>query len=395
MKNEECNETSRPQAEEQAPTPAPVPSEPRSSRDPAPALPGSARPRARAAALPGAAQAAREPAKWLRHALVCLDRSALGERALPFALSIARTWGARLTLLHVLEPERHPLEHLPSDALDWEVFRAESRMYLDRVRQRVGRSDLPSTARILQGHVAEQIVREGRESRVDLTVLSSHGERGLSGWAMGSTAQMVVSRAQGSLLIVPAVRAAEDAGTEVRFRRIMAPLDGSQRAECVLPVLVGLAREHAAELLLTHVVPEVGLTCPGHQEEEVRQMALRLQHRNEQAAERYLDQVRRRLGAEDLRVRTVLHREAEVWEALLGTVQHEDVDLLVMAAHGQTGRCDRPYGSVAQSVLSRGSVPLLLIQDVAPDEMSWQLSATQFHKVPRPHGAGLCRGESR
>jgi len=46
-------------------------------------------------------------------------------------------------------------------------------------------------------------------------------------------------------------------------------------------------------------------------------------------------------------------------------------------------------------VLSRGSVPLLLIQDVAPDEMSWQLSATQFHKVPRPHGAGLCRGESR
>ena len=40
----------------------------------------------------------------------------------------------------------------------------------------------------------------------------------------------------------------------MRYRRILVPLDGSQRAEHVLPMASALAERHAAELVLLHVV---------------------------------------------------------------------------------------------------------------------------------------------
>lgn len=63
---------------------------------------------------------------------------------------------------------------------------------------------MTSAIELLEGRPAEQIINFAGAHQVDLVALSSHGEGGLSGWALSSTAAMVVARTRSSVLVVPA-----------------------------------------------------------------------------------------------------------------------------------------------------------------------------------------------
>jgi nucleotide-binding universal stress UspA family protein len=91
-----------------------------------------------------------------------------------------------------------------------------------------------------------------RELAADLTVIATHGEGGLGAWNLGSTAQQVLALAPSAVLVVPA-RASQQRSASVK--RIMVPLDGSLRTECVLPPVAQLARVHGVGSAV-HVVTE-------------------------------------------------------------------------------------------------------------------------------------------
>ena len=110
-----------------------------------------------------------------------------------------------MTLLRVLE--RPAISNATShhhDAVDWEMRRAEAQSQLSRIERDLKAKGLTSTVELLEGRPAEQIINFARAQHCDLVVLSSHGEGGLTGWALSSTALMVVARTHGSLLVVPA-----------------------------------------------------------------------------------------------------------------------------------------------------------------------------------------------
>ena len=44
--------------------------------------------------------------------------------------------------------------------------------------------------------------------------------------------------------------------------------------------------------------------------------------------------------------------------------QEEDIDLVVLCAHGYTGQSTWPYGTVARNYIEHGTKPVLVIQDV-------------------------------
>jgi nucleotide-binding universal stress UspA family protein len=44
--------------------------------------------------------------------------------------------------------------------------------------------------------------------------------------------------------------------------------------------------------------------------------------------------------------------------------QEQDIDLVVLCAHGYTGQSTWPYGSVARNYMEHGNKPVLVIQDV-------------------------------
>jgi nucleotide-binding universal stress UspA family protein len=305
------------------------------------------------------------PELTIRHVLIPLDGSALAACALPWAVAVAQALAARMTLLRVLErPAIASATSHHHDAVDWEMRRAEALSQLAQIDHDLKARELTSAIALLEGRPAEQIINFAQAQHVDLVVLSSHGEGGLTGWALSSTALMVIARTHSSVLIVPAHAAEGQRIGDVRLRRLLVPLDCSPRSECVLPLATALARAHDAEMILAHVVPEPEMPRRLPPSAEDLAVASQVTARNRLEGERYLGDLRDRLVDRKVRVGTrivVASRRARTIRAM---ADEADVDLVLVSAHGQTGDPHERYGSVAARLLGESNRPLMLLQDL-------------------------------
>jgi nucleotide-binding universal stress UspA family protein len=134
----------------------------------------------------------------LKNILLPLDRSERSLRALAPAADLCRLFGARLMLLHVLEPEEDPVT-------------AEA--YFRAVETRAGYQGVAVTTLIESGSVVEEILDVARFHDIDLIAMATHGRRGLSRLTMGSVTEGVLRKAFVPLL---AVRTATSTAREGR-----------------------------------------------------------------------------------------------------------------------------------------------------------------------------------
>jgi nucleotide-binding universal stress UspA family protein len=325
-----------------------------------------------------AASAAQLSALGSKHRiLVCLDRTSASETCVPYAVSLARTFGSSLTLVHVMPPHRDSGQTI--DALGWEISRQEVRGYLERIEREASQAlGYAVDVRLEQGRPAERIVDLARELRADVTVLGGHGSQAPAR-TLGATAQQVISSMRGSVLI--AHRACE-----VSPRRILVPLDGSPRTESVLPAAARLAAAHDAELLLVHVVQEPIATPLLHAADGM-ELAQRLASRLEAAAKRYLERLQRQLTVQGTQSQIFVERHANTHQCLLEISQRERAELIVLSAHGSACDAARAFGSVTTYLLAHSPVPLLVLQDL-PDLGASRLGDVDAKLAPPPLRAG-------
>jgi len=301
----------------------------------------------------------------LTHILVPLDGSPLAEGVLPHAVALAQTFDSKVTLLQVVGRVPQVGEDWAVDPLDWKMRQSEAEAYLDRVTESLIKVDLDASCVLLEGKGAEQMIEFTREKVVDLIVLSSHGRGGLSPWNISSVVQKVILQSWVPVLIVRAYESRSVELTGLRYRRVLVPLDGSQRAECVLPLATAVARTQGSELLLGHVVPEPVTPRPGPLTEEEEALADRLNALNREAAEKYLRDLRSRLSGEE---RIQLLEGGSPAARLHELVEEEKVDLVALSAHGHFADHRWPYGSVALSFVAYGTTPLLILQDIEQEQ---------------------------
>jgi len=308
------------------------------------------------------------------HVLVPLDGSPLAESVLPHALEMARAFTAKTTLLQVVEQGPAAQTSPAVDPLDWHLRKAEAEAYLHDVVERIGEPQLGLRYECVEGQAAERILDFAHRHDVDLIALCSHGRSGLSGWNVSSVVQKIILRAHVSALLVRAYHGGPTFQEPLRYRRMVVTLDGSQRAECVLPLATRIARFHDAELLLTHVVrrPEMPRRSPP----EILDLKLaeRVVERNRQDATQYLDYLQARLSSDlgETQHRLLIRENAAA--ALHDLVDEEEAELVVMSAHGHSGGNRWPYGSVAVSFIVYGRTPLLIVQDLPPGEIEHSLA---------------------
>lgn len=312
--------------------------------------------------VPGGPESGKDRVLMIRQILAPLDGSPLAEGVLPHLVALCRALDSHATLLRVVASARKNRARLAVSALRSRMMRAEAGAYLREVARRLQDVGLTATVSLLEGDPASRILEYVRHEDVDLILLSSHGQSGLAEWGMSSVVQKVIMHAFAPVLLVRAFGTSSQGRLDtLRYRRIMVPVDGSQRAECALPLAEALANVHGASLLLSHVVaePEVPRRMPLRAEE--RRLADRLTASNREDAERYLEGLRSRLSAD---VRVHLRVGANPAVALHDLMRAEEIDLVVLSAHGYSGGMRWPYGSVALNLLFYGTAPLMMVQDL-------------------------------
>jgi nucleotide-binding universal stress UspA family protein len=324
--------------------------------------------------------------------LVPLDGSSLAERALPHAEHFSRIFGASITLLQVLEPTSYHENPNAVDPLSWQIRKTEADVYMQgiaaRTRENLGENALIGVNKkksrvdyaIREGKTAENIVDFAHAENIDLLVISTHGSGGLSRWNISSVTQKVINLVYLHVLIVRAYDQTEIDETKIHYRRILLPFDISRRAETSLPAAIALSAgetsmRNAAEvensnadrstkktkLVLAAIIKPPEIPIPKPFPLEIGQLSEKLMQISRKAVGNYLNEMKERLQVE---CETRVVETDSVPSAIQELAGEDDIDLVVLSAHGYTGQFIWPYGTVTRNYIEHGTRPVLVIQDV-------------------------------
>jgi len=306
----------------------------------------------------------------INHILVPLDGSALAECVLPHVIAIAPVTNARVTLLHVMQPLQSGREGSAVDPIEWHLQKQNSEKYLEHVASQLNGSGILGVERmILEGGPASSVVDFARNNNVDLIVLSTHGQSGLSGWNVSSVVQKILLRSYKSILLVRAYLPASARMTKVRYKRLFIGLDCSPRSEFVLPFAISLAQFHKSQVILESVVEKPQAINRFPLSDEDTDLINKFVERNYQAATRYLKQLVTQFSMKELKLKAHVSTGDNAITVLHDMAEESNPDLVLLAAHGYTGERRWPYGSVTTSFIAYGNTSLMIMQDLAKTEI--------------------------
>lgn len=138
------------------------------------------------------------------------------------------------------------------------------------------------------------------------------------------------------------------------FERILVPLDGSPRAEAVLPQIARILKREDSEILLLGI-PQPPSVAFGTE----LAPPLIVDYRGETRS--YLARLEKRWAEEGARVRALVE-EGSPAGTILETAERENVTLIAMATHGRSGLARWVFGSVTEKVLRASAVPVLVLR---------------------------------
>lgn len=288
----------------------------------------------------------------LKNVLFATDFSPNSNAALPYAMSVADRYGAKLLAVHVKPSEAEILFSSPES---WPAIIDEENRWINDCVQNLETQvrGTPHEVLTVRGKVADALIQIIADRSIDLLVLGTHGRTGLGKLFIGSVAEEIFRRAPCPVLSVgPNVAGTPDG--EIQFRRILFATDFSEDSLAALPYAVSLAEEDQAQLALLHVVeqPAAGIADL----EDVKESLM-------------------------LRLRELVPPEAELWchaecvvefghqfapaaQPILEAARRQSADLIVLGARplrGKLGLVTHLASTTAQ-ILTQAACPVLTVR---------------------------------
>lgn len=189
----------------------------------------------------------------LTNILVGTDFSPASDRALDYALSLARRYEARIFLAHVITSDADVMmaPEIMARTYENEVCQAQWRMGEILISGRL--RDVFHETVIEHGSLWPTLEALIGKHYIDLVVVGTHGASGLQKILLGSGAEQIFRQANCPVLTVgPA--ATGGAPKELEFKNILFATDFGLGAEREAAYAFSFAEEHQANLTLLHVV---------------------------------------------------------------------------------------------------------------------------------------------
>ena len=295
--------------------------------------------------------------------LVPLDGSERAEQALPYALTLATEGGAVVLLQVVPDAEtlRKPLGQVLMTADEVrEMLTSLARKDLERGAERYPAGDRVRYELLTPfGDTAGTLLETAEQQNADLIVMASTGRGALSRLALGSVADRVARNATTPVLLIRESDESPTAGAP-HIRRIVVPLDESERAQRALPFALTLAQRLGVELALVTVLePQVyTMTSPTFGLPVSADLYGEMETQIRSAAEERLATASRDLTSAGATVSTHL-LQGSAAGALLDFTNEDDV--IVMTSRGASGIARWLLGSVAEKLVRQAAAPVLLV----------------------------------
>ncbi|MBL7211934.1 MAG: universal stress protein [Desulfobacteraceae bacterium] len=297
----------------------------------------------------------------LKNIICTTDFSDLSNIAIPFGTALAKEFGAKLYLCHVID--------LSAVAMYGEGFleplERETRItdYAhDDLRRLIGDQPVDWEPLVPVGHTAGEIARLAEEKDADLVVSATQGRSGLKRLVLGSVTERLMRTLPCPLLVVrgPEQEQAASMDETVWFQRILVGCDFSSDSELTFQYGLSLAQEFQSEVHLAHVIePAVykDLLRPSIEEKEGFQQDLR-KMLNDRLTGMVPEEVHNWCTPQTILLAGQPHEELTKYAVV------HDVDLIVLGVRGH-GLVETLFvGSTTDRVVREAPCPVLSVRPI-------------------------------
>ena len=143
----------------------------------------------------------------------------------------------------------------------------------------------------------------------------------------------------------------------IKIKKILFPLDLTENSSKILPYVLSISEKYDSIVYLLHVVQDLNrwgkLYVPHPSMDKFQKEAI-------EVAKKAMDRVceNELQSCPNFQKRVV---SGDAVDEILKVVESEDIDLLIMGTHGRKGLEHTIFGSVADNVVKKSPVPVLVI----------------------------------
>lgn len=292
--------------------------------------------------------------KTFKRILFARDFSSCSRYAMPYALALAKKFGAELHFVYAETLHGEPFVNAENAAQATE--RARER--LSSLEEYVSEEELPDEIEhvvVRDVAAAPAIVTYAEDHEMDLIVMGTHGRRGMQNLLLGSVAREVVRSAHCAVLTIR--ERERPTKPPYGFERLLVPFDFSGHARQTLQHARELASLYGAEVDILHIIEDT--LHPAFYSWSVSSIYDAHPDIEEKAAER-LRTMNAELDAPDVPVHVTV-RPGRPDRVIAEFAGERGSDLIMMSTRGLSGLERFLLGSTTERVLRNAPAPVLTL----------------------------------
>jgi len=259
--------------------------------------------------------------KTIKKIAVLLDGSVYAAQALPVAKRICQETGASMTLLSGVKSYSHgPQEQ-------FNAVRAAREIYLDSMIEQMETEGYKVDKAVRLGSIAEVTQAFVESAGIDLVVTTTRGKSGEKHWMSGGVSSKLMMRLDIPVYLVQGEQP-KDLGRKPA--KLLVALDGSIKAEKVLPYARTLAQAYGSDITLISVpqIPETeNYRAPADVVENLRAEA-------EAKMTNFLEAVARGLEKDGITV-DIIVKGSRPATTIVETAEEEQYGLILLTSNGR------------------------------------------------------------
>jgi nucleotide-binding universal stress UspA family protein len=294
--------------------------------------------------------------------LIPLDGSKTAEKVLPYARYLAGKLKMPVELLAVIdiaEMTTHisaeKVRHL--DTMIEDGVRASTTYFRGTATTF---RDAKVTCTVEKDRAEDAIISKSEADTAMLIAMATHGRSGLDRFLLGSVAEKVLRGAANPLLLVRATEEAKAEGEAV-FKSVIVPLDGSELAESVIPMMAGVAKTLDLEVILFrayHIPYNAYAGDDGYYAVNYDELIAGVRDEASEYLNKKVAEVKK-LGVAKV---TAMTKEGFAGDEIIAIGRKSPDNLIAMCSHGRSGVKRWVLGSVTETVVRHSGDPVLVVR---------------------------------
>jgi nucleotide-binding universal stress UspA family protein len=300
----------------------------------------------------------------LKSILIATDFSPASEKPLCHAVAIARCYGAKFYLAHVVSFIEPAMAGPAAIAAAEEAVCRDAAQLEDDLVRSGALSGVQHEIVIRHGEVWPELEAIIRQEKIGLIIIGTHGRHGMGKLLLGSVAEEIFRQADCPVLTVgPNAYEQPRIGTPRADRSLLLATDFGDASIHALRYAISFANQFEAKLVLLNVIPSIPM--PADPLWATPSYVAQRQETARKARLRWLEELTRNATLE---VRPEFRAEFEsassVSEKILEAAERLRVDLIIMGLHRSIyiGTASHMPRTTAYEVVCRAGCPVLTVR---------------------------------